>query len=435
MYRLFIFSILLASNGLANVFSQNSYSMFFFPDNPHSAGLNPAKLYGKGMYFSLPVFSSLSFNLYSSNLSYNDFIAKVPARNDSLMIKKESLGKMGSDNKIFTEFRKPLLVYGWGNEKHSFEVQFGINGYAVLDFSKNLASLLIEGNEKFINKKIDFNKERLEMNAYGELSLGYSRKCSEEFLVGGRLKALFGLTNIHTKNMEFSMLTDNEMFKTNIYSDIILQTAGMGNVLKNKGLATDLGLSYRIPEKGIEFNASVIDLGFIRWKDKVSTYKSSTKGKVFEFKGITGLYSQSIQEIADSLQNQLEVTSTAGGSYTTFLPMKLILAISYCPRQKGEIGIMYLRNFGKNFTSIVYTMPMNSWLRLSASNTIHSGRIVNPGFGLEVDYRAFQCFGAVENIDSFWLHRTKNLTVSMGINIFLNRGKTAPSGIPLIGIE
>jgi hypothetical protein len=425
------FSVFLIFIGSINVFSQNNYSVFFFPGNPQSGASNPAKLYGKGRYYGVPLFSSLSLNLYSSNISYNDFIAKDPSRNDSLMIKKESLGKMGPDNKLFVEIRKPLLVYGWGSEKNAFEVQLGINGYAKLDFSKNLASLLLEGNEQFINKTVDFNTEKIELNAYSELSMGYARKISEVFYIGVRLKTLWGITNTHTKSLDFSMLTDNEIFKTNIYSDIILQTAGIGNIFKNKGLATDFGMIYRIPAKGIELTASVLDFGFIHWKDKVTTFNSSTKGKIFEFKGITGLYSQSIQEITDSLKNQMEVTSTSGGSYTAFLPVKYVITASYCPHQNGEIGVMYLRNFGTSSTSLVYTMPMNSWLRLSVSNTSHKGRFVNLGFGFEFNWRSMQCFGAFEDIDSFWLNRTKNMNLNLGMNIFLSRGKTEPknSGI------
>jgi hypothetical protein len=431
MHRFYVF-IFFIFTGLGTVFSQTGASLNFFPDNPLSAGLNPAKLYGKGTYFSIPVISSLNFSLYSSTISYNDFIAKDPLKKDSLLINKDVLNKLGADNMIFTEIRKPLLMFGWGNETNSFEVQFGMHGYTRFDFSKNMVSLLLEGNEKFIGKKINFDKEKVEANAYGEFSLGYSHKISDRFFIGGRIKGLLGLTNIHTKSMNFSMQTDNESFKTNLYSDIILQTALPGNFFKNKGLAADLGIVYKIPEKGIEYSASVIDVGFIHWKEKVISYLSSTNGKVFEFKGITGLYSQSLQEITDSLQNQLEFTSVSGGSYTSFLPVKLVLAFSYCPHQRGCAGIMYMRNFGKNFTSIAYTFPVTAWLRVSASNSIHSGRFVNPGFGFEAGKNSFQCFGVMENIDSFWLHRTKNISVSMGMHIFLYRGKQA-AGTPLIG--
>ena len=430
MQRLYVFIFFIFA-GFGATFSQTGSALIFYPDNPLSAGLNPAKLYGKGTYFSVPVISSLSFNLYSSTISYNDFIAKNPLKKDSLLIKKEVLNKLRPDNMIFTEIHKPLLMVGWGNEINSFEVQFGIHGYTRLDFSKNLVSLLLEGNEDFINKKISFNKEKLEVNTYGEFSLGYSHKVSNRFFIGGRVKGLLGIANIHTKNMEFSMHTDNEAFKTNLYSDIILQTATMGNYFRNKGLAADLGIVYKIPEKGIEYSASVIDAGFIHWKEKVTSYLSSTHGKVFEFKGITGLYSQSLQEITDSLQNQLQFTSVSGGSYTSFLPVKLVLAFSYCPHQRGCAGIMYMRNFGKNFTSLAYTIPLNTWLRVSASNSIHSGRFVNPGFGFEAGKHSFQCFGVIENFDSFWLHLTKNISVSMGMHIFLNRGWQT-EGTPLI---
>lgn len=429
MLKHFCFVVLLFFIDIVLAYPQNSYSLYFYPENPLAGNINPAKIFNKGRYFGIPLLSPLNLSLYSSNISYNDFIAKDPAHGDSLMIKKESLNQMGADNMLFLEIRKPIIVYGWGTSKQAFEFQLGLNGYTKLDFSKNLAALLLDGNEQFINKEVTFNKERMEMNSYGTISMGYRYKFSEVFFAGIRLKALFGLANIHTKNMEFSMLTDNEEFKTNIYSNIVLQTAGIGNMFKNRGIATDLGITYLIPNHGIELSAALDDLGFIRWKDKVSVITSSTKGKVFEFKGITGLYSQSIQEITDSLQNQFDISTSKGGKYTTILPVKLVVSASYCPHQNGEIGIIYMQNFGVSFTSLVYTMPMNSWLRLSVSNTSHSGDLVNPGFGFEVDYKSFQCFGTFEDVDSFWLNRTKNINLNMGMNIFLNK-KKADSKIP-----
>lgn len=371
----------------------------------------------------MPILSSVSFRVFSSGFSYNDFISKDPTQNDSLYINKAVLRQMGANNTIFAEFQKPLFEYGWGSEIHSFQVSVGFNGYAMGNFSKNLATLLLEGNQSFLNKTVNFDREKIEVNAYGTLSLGYSRQFSKSFSAGARLKTLFGLTNVHTKAMEFSMMTDDEIYKTNIFSKIEIQTANTGNMLRNKGLAIDAGFVYQFSKCGLELSGSVSDLGFIRWKDNVSSYSGNSKGKVFEFKGITGLAAQSFEEIGDSLTNQFELKTLKDKPYTSFLPVKYLVALSYSPHQKGKAGFIYQYNYGYSFSTIVYSLPMNDWLSLSASNTMYVSRFVNLGVGFEANFKKIQYFGAVENVHSFWLHKTQSLNILLGVNLKLSSAK------------
>ena len=127
-------------------------------------------------------------------------------------------------------------------------------------------------------------------------------------IFGIRAKLLFGKANIYSGKSEVSLYTDPNTFDLHVEGDVNLNTSfpmtitqdSQGKISgsetgdidvvsflmngKNKGFALDLGWIHKYSEN-ITFSASLLDLGFIRWKSDVNNIQISGS---FDYTG-TGL--------------------------------------------------------------------------------------------------------------------------------------------------
>lgn len=197
---------------------------------------------------------------------------------------------------------------------------------------------------------------------------------------------------------------------------------------KNRGVALDVGMTWDVLEK-LTLGASLIDLGFIRWKDHTNRFATNN---TFLFKGlnvddeITGNNSGDRdywEELTDSLTNSFRVADTHI-KYTTMLQGSVNLMANYRYKKWLHFGAVsrhymvdgtWLPNLnlslgfhpGKAFSSVVsYGLSRND--------------LANVGLGLMFRGGPLQLYLLTENMEAaFWPHKTKYVSARMGINFIL----------------
>lgn len=115
-----------------------------------------------------------------------------------------------------------------------------------------------------------------DMVHYREFAFGIAKQLDEHWNLGATFKYLNGKRFIQTQKSDLFFYTEIESYNTYINGSYSAKTAGVRNNdgsssdyklfgNKNHGVVFDIGASYKC-YKWV-FNASMIDVGFIHWKE------------------------------------------------------------------------------------------------------------------------------------------------------------------------
>ena len=232
------------------------------------------------------------------------------------------------DNYLTKSLDFNLFSYGLFRKgaTHTFEVN--IRGMYAVSAPGSIFMLAKTGTT---SDAYDFSRLRAQGDIYAELAYGYSRKVSDVFSFGGRVKLLCGFygvdynvtrldlsvsENIYKADIEAEMdLTDQSLdfgtgsdglvdFKDFVYKGLFHNPTG-------GGLAIDLGIAVN-PTDNLTLSASVLDLGGILWHFGNASYSTGTvtfaglKDLAYEDFNKEGLMSQ-INDIKDDALAQLKL--------------------------------------------------------------------------------------------------------------------------------
>lgn len=294
--------------------AQNLNSAYFTDNYAFRHDMNPA--YGNDQgYFSIPVLGNVNVNV-QGNFGYEDIIMHNPRygvdsdkkmttfMNPYISDSKALDGFASGNNRVVGNVNLTILSAGFKgfggyntieiNSKSSFGVSLP---YELFAFARNI------GNNTYNIGDIGINAQ-----SYAELALGHSHKINDKLRIGAKLKFLFGLGRADFKFKdvkadlsgtdkwtvsgdaltEVSVLGFSYKTKTEEYKD---ETKGTyekvddievdGYGLSGFGMAVDLGAIYKINDDWT-VSASVLDLGFINWKNNI---RAVNRSKSFEFNG------------------------------------------------------------------------------------------------------------------------------------------------------
>jgi len=382
-----------------------------------------------------PAFSNVNLGMQWP-LSLNDFLQKQT--DDSLHFNLPLLrSNLKNQNILNSSFRTQLFHFGFkvGKKKNVF-VYVGdeLVVDAGMQFSNKLVDYLTQGNASFINQRMVFDSQKIELTTYNSFYLGTAIKVNKKLEIGARIKILRGIANIHTQKLKFSAFTDSTsspIFSTALSSDILIQTSGRGAADKslsfdpklNKGFAIDLGASYVFTD---QFTASIAlnDIGSINW-DKSNNNLFTTNGeKEFEIVGLSqssaggeDLLAQ-IETLSDSLLLTLQ-PAEALGAYSTKLNPKFFLGLSYSLTSKHSFSALYnwRRNLSKGASAIslgyqfqlVNSLELlTSLSRFSKNTSLAAGFVWSPG--------PVQLHVLVDNIMFVDLFNAKSLFLQFGLS-------------------
>ena len=364
-------------------YSQQNNTFYLMHDVPQTNLLNPAVQIKCKWFVGFPLLTSTQFNYSNSTFSFNELFTTSDG-SASLDI-GSFYNNIKKTNLLNSELHLDLISVGYRFSDYyiNFNIAEKIN--IAVTYPGSLMELAWKGNTQFLGETEKFNNLRTHSVYYREYSLGVSKVWDAYNIFGIRAKLLFGKANVYSGKSEVSLYTDPNTFDLHVEGDVNINTSFPMTITqnsddkisgvetddidvvsflmngKNKGFALDLGWIHKYSEN-ITLSASLLDLGFIRWKSDVNNINISGS---FDYSG-TGLTSDFssvdyMSELRDSVMDAFDQTVTQD-NYYSWLPTQIYLGGMYQYRPKLGIGVVN-RN-------VIYRNKLHSSLTLSANTTV-----------------------------------------------------------------
>ena len=399
---------------------------------------NPAAIPKSNSVFGVSGLSNISVGVQSP-LSLNEVFQK--GQDDSLRVHFPSIVSGLDDHDAFNfGGRANLLNLGFrvGYDKNVF-IYFGDE--VVVDVNAKISSdvfeYLTKGNAAFLDRQMNFDKERIDAISYNSLYLGSAFQVSDELSLGLRLKYLSGISSIHTEKLLLGFHTDSEFYQTTLTADLLIKSSGLEDLdaiefdpTLNNGFALDVGAIYQLTDE-LELSFALTDVGSINWAAENNEYHTTDGEKTFLFEGLTQSSGQvedlekQMEDIADSLANTMEVNAINDVSYTTNLNSNLIVSGKYQFADKHGFSLLFhskkLPESRINTYAAGYQFQLAKSFEILASYKNFNG-ISNIGGGFVWSPGPFQWHMLAENLvlDVFDL---KNVALHFGLSLNFGRDR------------
>lgn len=450
---LFLVFFLLLINDNQLIAQPNTF--YFMKGLPQTKEMNPARAGVKnGFYISMPLVSSLDIGINSNNWNFNDLIHKgTGLQKDSMVYDLGNLiSKFGKSNFLFESTAWTLLDFGWKKKNKAYS--FSLSEHLLVEpfLSKDIASLIFYGNEKYIGSTYTSGDFGLTAMHYRQFAFNFSKDLNSKFTIGGTGKILFGMSGAQTSGLH--IITDIPqsgerinltaggnirmsapvIISQNPDNDYNFDTQGDFSPLKyllnfnNPGFALDLGVTARITKR-LDLSLSLIDIGMISWHDHVSAFTGQGS---FPYQGInlndptqrpptTKYITPLVHQLRDSIVAAFPLDLSTS-KFNSLLPFKLYFGAEY--RLSGKFtlgGLARVRMFNSMFhtsgtASLNMTVRRN--LSLTAAYSIFESTYGNLGAGILLRAGFFQIYGATDNlVAAFYPLSAANINIRLGVNL------------------
>lgn len=464
---------------LAGTFSttaQQNNTLYFDNQLPQAILLNPAQHPECKMFFGgllLPaagqILPPLQFNYSNNNLKYLDVIHFGSGiMSDSLVIDIPRV--LDKIKKVeYIAFETDINLFSAGYQFKDFYFSFNITDRADLKISipHDLIQLAWEGNGKsFIDNPADFKGLGFSATYYREFAIGVSKKINDKLTIGARPKLLFGKLNMWTHKADFTWNTASNDFTYDFHANILLEVSQPfyhvnrfdydyvndsiifdSDTLqdfsiddakrtffdtKNPGMGMDLGAIYKLNDK-ITLYSSVVDLGFISWKDDPQRFMVDGD---FTFNGWDvqpylkendSINQAHLDNFQDSLIHIYE-PGFQPKKYYSYLTPKLYLGGTYQWKENITLGVLGRMEIYQHLIHPSVTGSINAqlkkWFGGSISYSYINRNATNIGLALIFKMGPVQTFLATDNLMGFiWPQSTRNINFRFGTNILFKCNK------------
>jgi hypothetical protein len=436
------------------------YNMSFIPQ---ANQLNPALMRSCGVYVELPVLSSVGFNIRNTGFGFHDVIHRgVGAQSATYSPDLSNLDKILRRMNYFrTDVNIDLL--GFGFPVQDWYLTFGIANHNELrvGYPHDIASLK-DGNwdvSKGDAIPVKMNGLGIDFTAWNSIGISAAREITDGLRVGLRIKYLQGMANINTRNSKLELNTsDNPItleaimkYRLNASLPVDLGYASNGLVNNinydntfnnlagdylfngNRGLSVDAGIIFDMDEV-TQFTASIVDLGFIRWKKNVNNFEAGGQG---QFNGIDFDQYQlnpGQLDFLDALQDSIFKAFNAVGSTKKYFTMTTLKMFGGGTRELlpnleagvlAKIEIFDLR-FRPSLTFSLNYVPL-PWVATTLSYSIMNNKLNQVGAGLAFGNRGAQFYILTDNIpvrftknagsSIIWPYNARMLSLRFGFNL------------------
>lgn len=442
---LFTFSLLIVAIQYSN--AQQNHTLSNLTKLAQSHYENPAN------HANGKVYIGIGLSQHSIGLNNNGFVLSKVLKNrpqdDSLVVDKQALfNSLKPTNNFLLDVRNEILGIGFNVKKNyfSFSVTNRIIGNIV--YPKDLIVLGFEGNGRsLLGERASLDGLGANITGYMEYALGYNREINDKLRIGGRIKAFSGYANLTTRKSNLGITTDENTYDIHIDGEFGFNSSGFGAILdndsttqfkfdpaslynfKNLGFGIDLGVNYKITEK-IELNASVLDLGFIRWNTETGNFKTDNFN--FGFNGVdlnrylSGDSTNYFNELKDSILGQINGNMYTG-SYTSNLSARFYLGARYHVTDWFTLSIssfnQVITNKIRMSGMVAGTIQLKNWLGFTVNYSNYGRSWGNIGVGLSLRGGPIQFYVATDNILGLNYFGTKNIHVNFGLNLLIGKLK------------
>ncbi len=427
---------------------QQNHNLFFLHNVPESNLLNPAVPISCKWYIGLPVISSVHVNYANSSFTFKQVFHKnqdnyYDADVDAIVKRTHRRNFIG------TEAHIQLAALGYKTGGYSFMFTITEKNNIPVTYPGEVILLALGGNTQYEGEKAGFRGTGVYFNHYREYALSVSKYTHNGIYIGSRAKLLFGKLNVSPRSTDINLYTDDTGFTLNFDGEllvntslpIIIDTSGgtIENInyneditplqlamnRRNPGFGMDFGLIYPLSDR-IELSASIIDLGFIRWRSNLNTISGSGNfyfdGPVADSINSESYFNNLLDAFTDSLQ--LGISSQ---NYTTFLPTRLIAGATYQYTNNITFGLKGEALFYR--TKILPAVTVNAMynpfreIHLLASYTMQYYSLTNLGLGLVIGKNPIQFYILSDNVPgTIWPLTGRNINLRFGLNINIGCG-------------
>jgi outer membrane protein OmpA-like peptidoglycan-associated protein len=454
-----IISVILTLLCLANLKAQQSLTLYNMQAIPQAMYVNPGAMPLTNINIGLPGISSNYINYGNNGFALHDLI-KQDANGGLLVDANNFLGKLKTNNNININAHVDLLSFGFKVKKKNY-FSFNLTERVDVRFSytKDLLSFAINGNGAAANLNRDMHlNPGLDATHYREWGVNYTREVNKKLTIGGRLKYLSGIENVNTEKTSVTLNTNSQYYALTGSANISVNTSGVDSAAgkntssilgfntgrKNRGAAIDIGATYKLNDK-FSFSASIVDFGFINWKDYTTNYVSNNPNATVHYNGVnvnqaindSANFGKSTQNYGDSLKNAFGV-STKHTSYTTMLTTQFYVGANYWLNEKNNVGLLLnARYANKQFNPalcVSFNNKVGRWFSASLSYSMLNRSYDNVGLGLAFT-GPVQLYVVSDNVLSFLVFDkyksnnssfvvpaySRNLNLRFGINITIGK--------------
>jgi hypothetical protein len=458
LFKAAIIGFIVLFSGSGFVMGQQSNVLYYMNGVPQSYLVNPATQPSCDVYVGIPVVSPVQVFVENSSFSISDVMWYEGDTTRLFFNTTESqsdfLSNLGNSNYISADLSTSIFSFGF--RTGDIYMTYDLTERASFRFSYpgDLARFAFEGNED--GEEFNLSSMGIEAVGFLEFAAGVSHKINDQITLGYRGKILFGQGNISSRHMNAHLLTSVEewilrsRFDLNAtlpFIDIPTDSAGdftfddidtqenlmasdyVKMITGNKGLAVDAGIHYT-PMENLTLSASLLDLGFIRWKH--NTYNISQDAE-YIYEGIDvdiGETDSIFNNFLDTVENSLLFSNTKK-PYTSFLSAKLYIGGRYQIIPEISVGLlsrteMFKGRFREQLTLSANFYPIKL-VSASLSYSVMNKTFNNFGFGLSLKPGPFNIYVITDNIPFNFAveqssgvpipHKNRSLNVRFGFNL------------------
>ena len=424
----------------AGAFAQNFRTGYFLDGYMYKYQLNPA-FQGERGFIAFPMFGGTGLGL-ETNLSASTFF--YPSAGGQLktflhpdITDQQFMSKIRNSNPTNVNLDMNLLALGFrvGKTYHTLDLSFktSVNTSLPGDVFRWLKVGGSDGNTVY-----DLSPLSVSMNSYAQAAYGFSIKIMDFITVGARAKLLLGLASMQSDitNLQLSMNQDKWMVNAggHIVASSIAGSFTQGaddakimddlmNIVQTPsiGAAFDLGVSVDF-FKYFTASASILDLGFITWKNPT---RYACGPKTWEYTGFdnisTGGSDDDMEEVLNAKLDELGKIFTFDNpeqldSYTQKLACTALLGLEFRMPfyQRLSVGVLGTHRFEgpRSWTEgrLSANLAFLRWFSLSANYAVST-------FG--------QSYGAALNL------HPKGFNLFLGLDSFKPLLNMTPMFIPI----
>lgn len=304
MKKQLIAIIALLTVGTTLVNAQEVNTLYFLENAPMRHKINPAFQPVSRVYVGFTPLHYMSLSSYNT-LSFSDLVYK---KGDKLITglypgETDALAKrLKNDLRMISNAELALLNFGAQTRDSLGYFHIGLNekieGTVVLP--GDIFNVVNNGSDNIGGQRLDLESLSLNLQALTEFSFGYSRKIGDKWVVGGKLKFLYGNFYADLKTNDAYLLMDPYQLRACVNGDVNIagpfvqdlparldkdNLSSLTNYMekditsfllpKGFGGAVDLGFTYK-PVKQLQIAVSVTDLGFVHWNSSTYSIKGDT---------------------------------------------------------------------------------------------------------------------------------------------------------------
>jgi len=443
---------------------------------PQAIHTNPALFFECRTYIELPVLSTIRYSYANSGFSYHDAIHYgTGSWSDSLIIDLDNLdGKLKKNNYVRSDATVNLA--GAGFQVDDYYLHFNIS-----NFTESRAGIpgdllaVRDGNWDIDTgrpRDLDLGGTGVKATNYFQIAAGISTEILAGFLVGVRLKYLRGSASIESPRTDLYLLTEgdpiqleaqtNYKIRSSFPVDVSYDPQGyvsglnfsnsFNSILQdfilanNHGLGVDLGAIYRYDAK-LTLAASLIDLGFIRWKSNINRFEAN--GSIyfsgFDLRHYASNHGNSdfLEALIDSIGQSFRF-ETSHKAYFTSLTTKLYAGAMYQVNEKLNFSALSRTEFFDLRPHFALTLAANyspfPFLHGTLSYSIMNYRFDHLGFGIAVGGGPMQFYIVSDHIPAYyvrdvstgliWPYSAQTMNFRLGMNLLFGCREMNPVGKP-----